>query len=150
MRRILVWALATGLSLAAGPALAAKGSPEGSPEGSQVRVTGEIIDSWCYLSEIMYPLGTAHHQCALWCAVGGIPVGIVDAAGVVHILLQLPGEEANVEPAGVLRMQSHRVTFEGRSIERDGVRYLLVSKLVEDEGIVNQTHAEYGIQPFGD
>jgi hypothetical protein len=136
------WALATGLSLAAGPALAAK--------GGQVRVTGEIIDSWCYLSEIMYPLGTAHHQCALWCAVGGIPVGIVDAAGVVHILLQLPGDEANVEPAGVLRIQSHRVTFEGRSIERDGVKYLLVSKLVEDEGIVNQTHAEYGIQPFGD
>lgn len=146
MRRILTWtwawALATGLSLAAGPALAVK--------GGQVRVTGEIIDSWCYLSEIMYPLGTAHHQCALWCAVGGIPVGIVDAAGVVHILLQLPGEEANVKPEGTLRIQSHRVTFEGRSIERDGVKYLLVSKLVEDEGIVNQTHAEYGIQPFGD
>jgi hypothetical protein len=98
----------------------------------------------------MYPLGTAHHQCALWCAVGGIPVGILDDAGVVHILLEMPGETANVKPEGVLRIQSHRVTFEGRAIERDGVKYLLVGKTIEDAGIVNQTHEEYGIQPFGD
>ncbi len=142
MRRLTVWGLAALFALGAGPALAAK--------GKQIRVTGEIIDSWCYLSEIMYPLGTAHHQCALWCAVGGIPVGILDDDGVVHVLLQLPGESANVEPAGLLRIQSHRVTFEGRGIARDGVNYLLVDKLVEDEGIVNQTHQEYGIQPFGE
>ncbi len=44
----------------------------------RVEVTGEVIDSWCYISEIMYPEGTAHHQCALWCAAGGIPVGVLD------------------------------------------------------------------------
>ena len=51
---------------------------------------------------------------------------------------------------GVLDIQTHKVTFEGTSIERDGMRYLLVSKLVEDQGIVNQTHEDRGIQPFGD
>lgn len=142
MRQVIGWVLAAVLAVSVSQAAAAT--------GKQVRITGEIIDSWCYLTEIMYPLGTAHHQCALWCAVGGIPVGILDDAGDVHVLLQLPDETDNVKPAGILKIQSHRVTFEGRSIERDGVKYLLVNKLVEDEGIVNLTHKENGIQPFGD
>ncbi len=141
--RILSAALvASLLALGAGPA--------GAAAGKKVTVTGEIIDSWCYLTEIMYPLGTAHHQCALWCAVGGIPVGIVDADGVVHVILEVGDEPGNVAPQGVLDIQTHKVTFEGTSIERDGMRYLLVSKLVEDQGIVNQTHEDRGIQPFGD
>jgi len=139
--RLVGAALAAALYVAAGPAIAA---------GKQIKVSGEVIDSWCYLTEIMYPLGTAHHQCALWCAVGGIPVGLLDDQGQVHILLQLPEEPDNVKPAGILKLQTHKITFEGESIERDGVKYLLVSKLVEDEGIVNQTHQEYGIQPFGE
>ena len=44
------------------------------PAAARVTVTGEVIDSWCYLTELMYPLGSAHHQCAIWCAAGGIPV----------------------------------------------------------------------------
>ena len=40
-----------------------------------VTVTGEVIDSWCYLTEIMYPLGTAHHQCARRLGHGRLPVG---------------------------------------------------------------------------
>ncbi len=141
--RILSAALvASLLALGAGPA--------GAAAGKKVTVTGEIIDSWCYLTEIMYPLGTAHHQCALWCAVGGIPVGILDADGVVHVILKVEDEPGNVALKGVLDIQTHKVTFEGTSIERDGMRYLLVSKLVEDQGIVNQTHEDRGIQPFGD
>ena len=141
--RILSAALvASLLALGAGPA--------GAAAGKKVTVTGEIIDSWCYLTEIMYPLGTAHHQCALWCAVGGVPVGIVDADGVVHVILEVGDEPGNVAPQGVLEIQTHKVIFEGTSIERDGMRYLLVSKLVEDQGIVNQTHEDRGIQPFGD
>lgn len=141
--RILSAALvASLLALGAGPA--------GAAAGKKVTITGEIIDSWCYLTEIMYPLGTAHHQCALWCAVGGVPVGIVDADGVVHVILEVEDEPGNVAPQGVLDIQTHKVTFEGTSIERDGMRYLLVSKLVEDQGIVNQTHEDRGIQPFGD
>ncbi len=141
--RILSAALvASLLALGAGPA--------GAAAGKKVTITGEIIDSWCYLTEIMYPLGTAHHQCALWCAIGGIPVGILDADGVVHVILEVGDEPGNVAPQGVLAIQTHKVTFEGTSIERDGMRYLLVSKLVEDQGIVNQTHEDRGIQPFGD
>ena len=45
--------------------------------GKRVTVTGEIVDTWCYVTEIMYGLGTAHHQCAVWCAIGGIPVSVL-------------------------------------------------------------------------
>ena len=57
------------LALNSGPALAT---------AERVQVEGEIIDTWCYISEIMggseAVLGSAHHQCAVWCAAGGIPV----------------------------------------------------------------------------
>ena len=49
--------------------------------GQRVQVTGEVIDTWCYVTEIMGAseavLGSAHHQCAVWCAAGGIPVGLL-------------------------------------------------------------------------
>lgn len=32
----------------------------------RVKVIGEIVDTWCYITEIMYGLGTAHHKCAIW------------------------------------------------------------------------------------
>ena len=32
---------------------------------NRIKVTGEIVDTWCYITEIMYALGTAHHRCAI-------------------------------------------------------------------------------------
>ncbi|WP_419796574.1 MAG: hypothetical protein ACNI26_09200 [Terasakiella sp.] len=48
-----------------------------SNPAQRVSVTGEVIDTWCYVTEIMFAEGTAHHQCAVWCAVGGIPISIL-------------------------------------------------------------------------
>ena len=127
------------LTLGAAPAAAAR-----------VTVTGEVIDSWCYLTEIMYPLGTAHHQCAIWCAAGGIPVGIVDDDERVYIVLSIENDTDNVANPTVLDIQTHRVTVEGDIFERDGITYLTIDKVIDDEGIVNLTADEYGIQPFGE
>ena len=127
------------LTLGAGPAAAAR-----------VTVTGEVIDSWCYLTEIMYPLGSAHHQCAIWCAAGGIPVGILDDDGQVYIVLKIEDDSNSVANPTVLDIQSHRVTVEGDAFERDGITYLTIDRVINDEGIVNLTANEYGIQPFGE
>ncbi|MHA1600218.1 MAG: hypothetical protein ACTSW2_05285 [Alphaproteobacteria bacterium] len=116
----------------------------------RVKVTGEVIDSWCYLSEIMYPEGTAHHQCAIWCAAGGIPVGILGEDGTVYIVLKLGEDTNNVANPSVLEIQSRKVTVDGDLIERDGMNYLLINQIVADQGIVNLTHEDYGIQPFGE
>ena len=34
--------------------------------------------------------------------------------------------------------------------ERDGIKYLLIDEVVNDEGIVTVNHDDYGIQPFGE
>jgi hypothetical protein len=118
--------------------------------GGTVKVTGEIIDSWCYLTEIMYPLGTAHHQCALWCAAGGIPVGILSDDGTPYILLSFQGNGQSVADPALMDLQTHHVVLEGTAFERDGMHYLVADRLVEDHGITNLTHEDYGIQPFGE
>ncbi len=116
----------------------------------RIEVTGEVIDSWCYITEIMYPEGTAHHQCALWCAAGGIPVGILGDDGEVYLVLKMGDDTTSVANPTVLDIQSHRVRVDGDLYLRDGMRYLLVDRVITDQGIVNQTHEKYGIQPFGE
>lgn len=118
-------------------------------EPKRVTVSGELVDTWCYVSEIMYAEGTAHHQCAVWCAVGGIPVSIKDANGDVYVVLRIEGEDP-VDNPRVVKIQTHEVTANGDLYERDGVRYLVVTQVADDKGVVNMTHEDYGIQPFGE
>ena len=140
MKRISL--IMAALTVAAAVAASAQAAP-----GKRVQVTGEVIDTWCYITQIMYPEGTAHHQCALWCAAGGIPVGIKGDDGKVYLLLKIGDDATSVANPAVLRIQSHRVSVDANLIERDGMNYLLVDRVVRDDGIVNLTHDEYGIQP---
>ncbi|MEM1299809.1 MAG: hypothetical protein AAGH68_11075 [Pseudomonadota bacterium] len=128
----------------AGSALAAN--------GERVQVKGEIIDTWCYYSGVMggpdAVVGSAHHTCAMWCAAGGIPVGVLAEDGTVYMVLKWEG---NGDVAGdtLLSVQSHQITADGILHERDGVKYLIVEKVVADAGITNKTHEEFGpIPPF--
>ncbi len=130
-------------------ALSAWGASEAAPP-ERIRVTGEIVDTWCYVSEIMFALGTAHHQCAVWCAVGGIPVSLKTESGDLYVVLKVGDDSTSVANPTFLRIQTHQVTVEGDVYERDGVRYLLVAQVEDDRGIVNLTHDEYGVQPFGE
>ncbi len=127
------------------------GTPAGAAEtaGKRVSVTGEVIDSWCYITEIMFAKGTAHHQCAVWCASGGIPVGILADDGQVYMVLKMGDDTTSVANPAIMRIQTHRVTVAGDLYRRDGINYLLISRVVTDEGIVNRTHDDYGIQPGG-
>ena len=140
-------ALGAGFALAAtlssGPALAA--------QGERVRITGEMIDTWCYFSGVMggpdAVVGTAHHTCALWCAAGGIPVGLLADDGTVYMVIKWLGSADVADGATLLRVQSHRLTADGIAFERDGIHYLVVEEVVEDEGIVNLSHQDYGVTP---
>ena len=117
--------------------------------GKRITVTGEIVDTWCYVTEIMFGLGTAHHQCAVWCAIGGIPVSVKDKDGNVFVVLRVEGDDTSIANPRIIKIQSHEVTVDGDLYERDGVKYLIVTKVANDQGIINMTHEEYGIQPFG-
>lgn len=118
----------------------------GKPE--RVKVTGEIVDTWCYVTGIMFAEGTAHHKCAVWCAVGGIPVSIKDANGKVYMVLRVEGDGDNVANPKIVKIQTHQVSVDGDLYVRDGVNYLIVNKVADDKGVVNLTHDEHGVQPF--
>lgn len=116
---------------------------------SRVQVKGELVDTWCQVTGIMFALGTAHHQCAVWCAVGGIPVSIRTKDGAYYMVLRIEETDANSAHPRYVKIMSHEVTVDGELIERDGVKYIFVTKVLDDQGVVNMTHAENGIQPFG-
>jgi hypothetical protein len=117
----------------------------------RIRVTGEVIDSWCQISQIMgVGIGTAHHQCAIWCAVGGIPVGLQAEDGKTYILLKVENGADLVANSTIVDIQTDKIVADADYYERDGVNYLVVAKVVADEGIVDLNHKEFGIVPFGE
>jgi len=110
-------------------------------------VTGEIIDSWCYITKITYAQRSAHHRCAIWCAVVGIPVSLAGKDGNTYMILKVEGDPQNVANPSVLKIQSHEVSVEGDLYERDGVKYLFGTQLHDYKGVINLTHKEHGVQP---
>ena len=128
-------------------------SPAGAA-GQRIQLTGEVIDTWCYISEIMGAseavLGTAHHQCAVWCAAGGVPVGLLSEAGEIYMVLKLGDDDTSNANPRVLEIQSSRVTVDGELHERDGIKYLLIDQVLTNDGIVNRSHEDFGVIPaFG-
>ena len=120
-----------------------------SAAGQRITVKGELVDTFCSVTGIMFAAGTAHHQCAVWCAVGGIPVSIKDAAGNYYMVLKIEDDEANVTNPKLVTIMTHEVTVDGEMVERDGTKYLFVSKVADDKGVVNLTHEANGVTPFG-
>lgn len=135
---------------AVGLMAAAALQPANAAAAKRVQVTGELIDTWCYVTEIMFAEGTAHHQCAVWCAIGGIPVSVLGEDGKVYMVLRVEDDDTSVANPRLITIQSHVVTVDGDLYERDGVNYLIVTDVADDKGIVKLTHEEYGIQPFGE
>lgn len=130
--------------------LALMGGSAQSSEGQQIKVTGEVIDTWCYFSGVMggpeAVTGSAHHTCAMWCAAGGIPVGILAEDGTVYMVIKWEGN-GDVAGKNLLKVQAHEVEAEGILHERDGINYLIVEKVINDNGIVNLNHDEWGVVP---
>jgi hypothetical protein len=134
-----------------GAALALGVAPALAANGERTKVTGEMIDTWCYFSGVMggpdAVVGTAHHTCALWCAAGGIPVGLLADDGTVYMVIKWQGSGDVATGDTLLKVASRRLTADGVHYKRDGIDYLLVEEVVADEGIVNETHYDFGVVP---
>lgn len=129
-------------------------APVGAVAATQpapIEIKGEIIDTWCYLSGVMggpdAVVGTAHHTCALWCAAGGIPVGVRAEDGTVYMVLKINGEDPLAQSDTIMEIQSNLITAKGQHYVRDGVNYLVVEEVVANDGITNKTHEDYGPVP---
>jgi len=137
--------------LAAVGLLAASAGATLASEGKRIQISGEIIDTWCYFSGVMggpdAVVGSAHHTCALWCSAGGIPVGLLAEDGTVYMVLKIEEDDGSASGDTQLSLASHVITADGMHYERDGINYLVVSKVVSDAGITNLNHEDYGPIP---
>ncbi len=119
--------------------------------GEDVEIKGEVIDTWCALSGVMGGIdavsGSAHHTCALWCAAGGIPVGVLTEDGTIYMVLKLENSEVLEQTDAIMKIQSDVITAKGKHYLRDGVNYLIVEKIVSNDGITNLNHVDYGAVP---
>jgi hypothetical protein len=136
-------------SIAALASVLPAGSPEAQTPGRMVKITGEVVDTFCTVSEIMFASGTAHYQCAVWCAVGGVPVSVKANDGEIYMVLRIEEDDSSAANPRMIRIQGSEVTAEGELFERDGVKYLLVTRVADEKGVIKLTHEEHGIQPFG-
>ncbi len=139
-------------SILASIALAAMAAlPAYAAEGKRIEIKGELIDTWCYFSGVMggpeAVVGSAHHTCAMWCAAGGIPVGLLGEDGEVYMVLKLPEDDASNGGETFLTLTNDTIEAEGMHYERDGINYLVVSKVVSNDGIPNETHEDFGVIP---
>lgn len=121
-------------------------------DGESVTLKGELMDTWCYVSQVMGPqnlvVGTSHHLCAVWCAAGGIPVGLLDhESGELYMILSVEGDGVGVANEKLLNIQTHEISVTGTVYKLDGLNYLTIDDIIEDHGIVNLTHETYGIVP---
>lgn len=126
-------------------------SPAFAADGERVTVRGELIDTWCYFSGVMggpdAVVGSAHHTCALWCSAGGIPVGLLADDGQVYMVLKIEGSDTTNGGDTLLTLASDTITADGLVYRQDGLNYIVVEKVVSNEGITRLTHEDYGPVP---
>lgn len=99
----------------------------GQGEGSAQKVTGEVVDLACYLSE--GAMGPGHRECAQKCIASGLPVGIKSGD---QIYLAM-GSEHGPANQTLAPLAAKNVTAEGTVTERDGVHLLAIKKVTVNE-----------------
>lgn len=148
MRKLLATIGILAASLSPGPMIT---SANAAADPKAVEIKGEIIDTWCFFSGVMgghdAVVGTAHHTCALWCAAGGIPVGVLTEDGDVYMVLKIKGENPVTDTDTIMEIQSDIITAKGLHYVRDGVNYLVVEDVVANDGITNLNHEDIGPVP---
>lgn len=109
-------------------------SIEGQPlEGKPVTVVGEIVDMSCYLQVGKH--GDKHRDCGQKCARAGQPIGILEANGAVHLLID---EEHDPRRDGhttlrdkLIEEMANVVTVHGTLSTVEGQRAVYVQGFVE-------------------
>jgi len=88
-------------------------------------VTGEIVDSKCYLGVMNPGMGKVHRDCASRCISGGIPPIFVTARGDQFLLLDPGGKP--FERDGLREFVAEPISLRGELLERGDSRFLKIS-----------------------
>src|SRR5712691_5361233 len=99
-----------------------KGSKAGASEakgGAEAKISGEVIDSYCYIK--MGAKGPGHAECAANCAKGGIPIALLEDGTdkVIWLAANKDMVGANEE---LIPYAGKKVTLSGHWLERGGAK----------------------------
>lgn len=96
----------------------------------RVTVTGEIVDSACYIKS--GAKGESHRGCAQRCADAGIPLALLEE-GTGRVIWLASVDDMETPNAKLREHAGRRVTITGSWAERGGAKILLV-EIVNAEG----------------
>ena len=115
-------------SISALPVLAAEAAEKAGPAGS---VTGEVIDSACYIKS--GAKGEGHAKCAQSCADSGIPLAILEDGTSKVVWVASKADMAT--PNDQLKPYAgKKVTVKGTWAERGGAKLLVVDSVTPAAG----------------
>lgn len=131
MRQSLRWVMLGVLCLAAHTAWAHEEHAGGAHEqvaentGKEETLTGEVVDTFCYLSHGAEGLGKGHAECARKCIKQGLPVAIRvgDRLYLAAMANHQPANQALGALAGT------QVTVHGTVMERDGQHLISITRI---------------------
>ena len=99
-------------------------------KGKDITVVGEVVDIQCYVSGATGPgKGPEHKECAISCAKGGIPLGILeDDTNTLYVAGQTKSAMKGANEM-LLPFVAEKVKVTGRVFEKGGVKLLLINKI---------------------
>lgn len=94
----------------------------------EITITGEVIDVKCYLTGMMGGRGEDHKQCAIDCAKGGLPLGILeDKTEKVYTVVPKGGMKGANDD--LIQHIAGKVTLTGILVEKGDQKMLLYTKV---------------------
>lgn len=123
---IAVWVAVIGAGLITmWSAQAAEEHKHAEKAGSDVTVTGEVLDMACYIDH--GASGEKHAGCAKMCIESGLPVGIKATDGKTYLLI---GEHKPINKE-LAEHAAKTITVKGKLVERDGFRMIANAEIVK-------------------
>jgi len=121
MRRALVVAAAALLFSVASSPLPVRA------DGTDVTLTGEIVDLSCYLAS--GKKGRVHKTCAQRCAERGLPIGILTGDGKVYLLLE---DHANEQPyEDAKKLAGIQAEIKGKVFDERGIASVVLGSVTK-------------------
>ena len=94
------------------------------PKGKAINVTGQVIDTGCYIAH--GGQGADHAACAATCAKNGVPLAIVDSSGKIYMPVAVDHKNQN---ARLMPFIEKKVKVSGTLLEKGGVTGIAIKTI---------------------
>jgi hypothetical protein len=89
---------------------------EGEEHGKAVTITGQVVDTGCYM--VHNGKGAEHAMCAETCAKAGVPLAILDDKGKLYLSLAADHKNPNTK---LMPFIEKKVKITGTLVEKGGI-----------------------------